>query len=186
MSLRALIAEDELLIALALRSQLESQGFEVVGTAATGQEAVRLCRARRPDVVLMDLRMPVMDGITATRRLMEECPHPVIVVTGNVELRQEAERAGAMEYAVKPVLTQQLPGLIQRAQERFARYLVVHEEEGNCDGALQAWSEVQAAVRRLAHREGLTEAEAFDRLQEAARRQGRRLQEAAEEVLAEP
>jgi len=183
MSLRVLIAEDELLIALSLQKQMESQGHHVVAIAGSGDDALRLCRARDPEMVFMDIRMPGMDGITATRRLMEECPHPTIIVTANAEGRAEAERAGAMEYAVKPLLSERIPLVIAKAQERYARYLLVRAEEGACPAALEAWPVVQEAIVRAVAGRGLSEEEAFACLRAAAKAGGRTLrQEAAQEL----
>ncbi len=180
MAVRALIAEDEILIAFALQSQLQTHGYEVVGVATSGTEAVLMCQMRQPDVVFMDIRMPGMDGITATRKLMETSPRPTIIVTGNVALRLEAERAGAMEYAVKPVLTHQLPRLIEAAQARFARYQAVLADEGTAEAALRAWPRVQAVVRQAVSRNGVSEEAAFAHLQDAARAHQRSLREEAE------
>ena len=186
MSARILIAEDEWLIALALRLQLERLGYEVVGIARTGAEAVRLCPLTRPDVVLMDVQMPDMDGVTATRELMGECPHAIAIVTGRSALREAAEEAGAMCFVVKPLLDSQIPGLIEEASQRFSRYCAVRDEAGNCRTGLEVWRLVRRALRRLAEVEGLSEATAFASLQHHAATRGQSLRDAVEEVLIRP
>jgi CheY-like chemotaxis protein len=102
---RVVIAEDEVVLAMTLRRQLEARGIDVVGLALNGQVALDLCRETQPDAVLMDLRMPVMDGFEATRRIMAECPTRVIVVTAMDApgTRSKAEAAGAARFLTKPV-----------------------------------------------------------------------------------
>lgn len=102
--LRALIAEDEMLLALALRAQLEARGFEVLGPARDGQEAVTLNREQRPDAILMDIRMPGMDGLEATRQIMAECPTCIVVLSALAERDAiaRAQEAGAKAYLTKP------------------------------------------------------------------------------------
>ncbi len=181
---RVLIAEDEWIVAVALRRQVEAQGYEVTGVVGTGAEVLRAHRDGQPDVVFMDVQMPVMDGLAATRELMVTSPHPVVIVTGNASLQEAAEDAGAMGYAVKPLRPHQIPSLIAEAQQRFARFVRVHEEEGTCEAALGAWPVVQQAARALMQAEGLPEEPAFARLQAVATEAKRTLREQALRVLA--
>jgi len=182
MPVRVLIVDDEWLIALAIKWQVEAQGYEVAGIVGTGAAALDACAADYPDVVFMDIQMPDMDGVTATRRLMESCPHPVIILTGYASYREAAEEAGAMEFVLKPVLTSQIPEIIETARQRFARFQIVHQDCPTCREAVAAWSAVQKAVRELVRREGLSEAEAFARLQQRAAERRVPLVMAAQEV----
>ncbi len=181
--LRVLIAEDEWIVAAALRRQVEGLGYQVVGTVGTGAKAVEVCGQEHPDVVLMDLQMPDMDGVTATRRLMENCPHPVVVVTGHGDLEEQAEEAGAMEFVLKPLLQSQIPGILARVQQRFSQYLQVHGESASCPEALECWHVVQQLLRRLQREEELSEEEAFARLRSLAAQAGRTLHAQAGEML---
>jgi response regulator NasT len=101
---RVLIAEDEVMLAFTLRTQLERSGFEVVGVARTGKEAVEFNRAERPDIILMDIRMPEMDGIEATRRIMAEQPTCIVILSALAEKEsvERASKAGAKGYLMKP------------------------------------------------------------------------------------
>ncbi len=120
---RVMIAEDERLVAFVLRRQLEAQGYQVIGIAANGLEAIELCRSGSPDVVLMDIQMPEMDGIVATEQIMREKPTCIVIVSadGTAERIAAAEKAGAMAYLVKPVSDQQLSETIGEALIRFSK-----------------------------------------------------------------
>jgi response regulator NasT len=120
--LRVLIAEDEWLVSFTLRHHLERCGYEVVGIAADGDEAVALCQAKRPDIVLMDIRMPLTNGIEATQRIMERAPTCVVMLTGDDQeaCLELAEEKGAMAYLVKPVISEQLLPTMSAALKRFA------------------------------------------------------------------
>ncbi len=179
MPLRVLVVEDEWLIAVAIQRQLEAAGYEVSGVVGTGSAALEACATDRPDVVFMDIQMPDMDGITATRTLMEKCPHPVVIVTGNASLQEAAARAGAMHYVVKPLLTAQLPGIIETARQRFAQFQVVHADYATCQEAIEAWTVIRQALQVA----GDSEAAAFTRLQTAAAARGVPLRTIAEELL---
>ena len=119
MGYRVLVVEDEWLLAVTLRGQLESLGHEVVGLASTGLEAIEQCRTRHPDIVLMDVQMPKMDGLEATRSIMRDFPTCVVIVTGNALLAAQAGAAGAAGYVVKPLQASQIDGVLAAACRRF-------------------------------------------------------------------
>jgi two-component system, response regulator PdtaR len=181
--IRVLVVDDEWVIALAIKWQVEAHGYEVSGIVGTGAAALEACAVDHPDVVFMDIQMPDMDGITATRKLMEFCPHPVVVVTGYAAYREAAEQAGAMEFILKPVLTSRIPEIIETALQRFARFQIVHRDYETCEEAIAAWVIIQKAVRRLMDRDGLSEADAFSRVQQLAA-EGRVLPVAAAQDIA--
>ncbi len=133
MAVRVVIAEDEWVTAEQLRLELVRLGYEVVGLARTGTEALDLCVQVRPDLILMDLKMPDMDGLEATRRIMTSCPRCVVVVTGHRELAEEAARVGAAGYLVKPVTVEALEGALWAAQERFRE--LTGDDQQTCGGS---------------------------------------------------
>ena len=120
--MRILIAEDETIIRLDLRSLLESHGFEVCAEARDGEEAVALAREHAPDLAIMDVKMPNLDGIDAARRILDERPIPIVMLTayGQDELVQRAAEAGVFGYLVKPFREQDLLPAIHTARARYA------------------------------------------------------------------
>jgi AmiR/NasT family two-component response regulator len=185
MPTRIVIAEDEPLVALALQAIVESQGYEVVGIAGTGREALTLARDKAPDVILMDIQMPEMDGVQATRSLMEQCPQCVVVISGNGQARmiESAEAAGAMDYVLKPVLPNQVKAVVDAARKRFDRFMGIRRATGDPAEALDTWVQVKRAADVLVEKSGLAEAEAYDQLEREAARTGDSLRTVAERVI---
>jgi len=184
--LRVLIVEDEILLTFTLRQQLEERGCEVIGTATNGRAAVEACCSVHPDLVLMDIRMPVMDGLEATRLIMEQCPTCVLVLTayGAPDTALRAEAAGAMGYLTKPVGGHQILESVGSAQARFAEFEAMRGEAGDVEAALATRELVEAAKRVLSARTGEA-GSSFQVLQEMAAHRGSSLRAAAEEILAE-
>jgi response regulator NasT len=116
-----LIAEDEFLITLTLKVQLEAMGHTVVGTSRDGEAAVALAKQLRPDLVLMDIGMPGMDGIAATAEIMAQAPVPIVMLTAHNDRQrvQQAMRAGAAAYLLKPISESQLKRAIGASVARF-------------------------------------------------------------------
>src|SRR3989475_10280386 len=121
-AMRVLVAEDETIIRLDLRDLLERAGFEVCAEARDGEEAVALARSERPDLAIMDVKMPRLDGIEAARRILEERPIPIVMLTayGHDELVSRAVEAGVFGYLVKPFREQDLLPAIRTAEARHA------------------------------------------------------------------
>jgi response regulator NasT len=183
--LRVLIVDDEAVLTFVLRQQLELRGCEVVGTAPNGKAAVETCRAVGPDVVLMDIRMPVMDGLEATRLIMEQSPTCVIMMTayGAADTAAQAEAAGAMGYLTKPLGVEQVLQAVAPARARFGEFEAIRAEAADLGEALATLRLVEAAKRVLAGREEEAEGD-FTALRELALRRGVSLRAAAEGLLA--
>jgi AmiR/NasT family two-component response regulator len=179
-----MIADDEFLIALQLRGQVESCGYEVIDTATTGTGAVELCRTHGPDVVFMDVQMPEMDGLEATRILMETCPTCVVVVTGKAQLDQVVEQAGAMGYAQKPLLAGAISELVTAARQRFSYFTAIRESATDGCEALATWRALRQAVRVLMKADGLSEGEAHRELHRRASASRDTLRAVADELVA--
>ena len=184
--MRALIAEDETIIRLDLRALLEGSGFEVCGEAKDGEEAVELARSLAPDLAIMDVKMPRLDGIEAARRILDERPIPIVMLTayGQEELVSRAVEAGVFGYLVKPFREQDLLPAIRTARARHEELAALREEAESLAEALAARKAIERAKGILMAREGLSEEEAFARLRKASQVSGRPLKLIAEAVLA--
>jgi AmiR/NasT family two-component response regulator len=183
---RVLIAEDETIIRLDLRGLLEGAGFDVCGEARDGDEAVRLARETEPDVALLDVRMPRLDGIEAARRILHERPIPIVMVTayGEQDLVARAVEAGVFGYLVKPFRETDLLPAIATARARHEELLAAREEADSLAEALAARKAIERAKGLLMEREGLSEQDAFARLRKASQISGRPLKVVAEALIA--
>jgi two-component system, response regulator PdtaR len=182
---RVLIAEDETIIRLDLRELLERAGFEVVAEARDGEEAVALARSERPDVAIMDVKMPKLDGIEAARRILDEAPLPIVMLTayGQHELVSRAVEAGVFGYLVKPFREADLLPAIHTARARHEELTALREEADTLAEALAARKAIERAKGLLMEKEGLSEQEAFARLRKASQVSGRPLRVIAEAVV---
>ena len=185
MTARVLIAEDETIIRLDLRELLERSGFEVCAEARDGEEAVALARSERPDVAIMDVKMPKLDGIEAARRILDERPIPIVMLTayGQQELVSRAVEAGVFGYLVKPFREQDLLPAIETARARHDELAALREEAESLAEALAARKAIERAKGLLMAKEGLSEQDAFARLRKASQVSGRPLRVVAEAVV---
>jgi two-component system, response regulator PdtaR len=183
---RVLIAEDETIIRLDLAQMLERAGFDVCAQARDGIEAVDLAASERPDLAVLDVKMPRLDGIEAARRILDERPIPVVMLTayGQEELVSRAIEAGVFGYLVKPFRETDLLPAIETARARHAELLAVREEAESLAEALAARKAIERAKGLLMKKEHLTEDEAFARLRKASQVSGRPLRVIAEAVVA--
>ena len=184
--MRVLVAEDETIIRLDLRTLLERAGFEVCAEARDGEEAVSLARSERPDVAVLDVKMPKLDGIEAARRILHERPIPIVMLTayGQDELVQRAAEAGVFGYLVKPFREQDLLPAIRTARARYEELTALREEAESLAEALAARKVIERAKGLLMDREGLSEQDAFARLRKASQLSGRPLKVVAEALVA--
>ncbi len=183
---RILVAEDETIIRLDLCALLEQAGFEVCGEARDGMEAVELARELEPDLAVMDVKMPRLDGIDAARRILEERPIPIVMVTayGQDEIVSRAVEAGVFGYLVKPFREQDLLPAIHTARARHDELQALRAEAESLTEALAARKAIERAKGLLMAKEGLREQEAFERLRRASQLSGRPLKVVAEALIA--
>jgi two-component system, response regulator PdtaR len=182
---RLLIAEDEAIIRLDLKEMLEEEGYVVVGEAADGEAAVRLARDNDPDLVIMDVKMPGMDGLTAAEQIVGERLSAVLILTAfsQRDLVQRAAEAGAMGYLVKPFQKSDLMPAIDIALARHAQLSAVRKESGDLAEQLETRKAVDKAKGRLMDGQGMTEAEAFRFIQKRAMDERRSMRDVAQELL---
>ncbi len=184
--LRVLIGEDDPVVAQGLRAQLEGLGYSVAGIAHDGRDAVAKAESLAPDLVFLDIKMPRLDGVEATRQIMAHHPVPIILVTAHPapELIQQDLPAGALGAPLQPVHRQDLPPAIALAVSRFVDLMALRKDVRSLKEALNLRQRVERAKGVLAQRMGLAEAEAHKRLQHLARRERCTLGEAADHVIA--
>jgi two-component system, response regulator PdtaR len=183
---RILIAEDETIIRLDLRVLLENAGFEVCAEAKDGIEAVELAASTDPELAILDVKMPRLDGIDAARRILEERPIPIVMLTayGKDELVSRAVEAGVFGYLVKPFREADLLPAIMTARARHEELATLREEAESLSEALAARKSIERAKGLLMTKEGLTEQEAFERLRRASQLAGRPLKVVADALIA--
>ena len=182
---RVLIAEDEALIRLDLREMLEEEGYEVVGEAADGEQAVALAAELIPDLVICDVKMPKMDGITAAAQIAGKRIAPVVILTAfsQRDLIERARDAGAMAYLVKPFQKRDLLPAIEMATSRFAEIRALESEVSNLRERLEARKLIERAKGVLMSEHRMSEPEAFRWIQRAAMDNRTSMRAVAELVL---
>jgi AmiR/NasT family two-component response regulator len=183
---RILIAEDETIIRLDLRKLLEEAGHEVCAEARDGAEAVELVEAHDPDLAILDVKMPRLDGIEAAKRILEERPIPIVMLTayGQEELVARAVEAGVFGYLVKPFRETDLLPAIATARARHEELTALREEADSLADALAARKAIERAKGILMEKDGLSEHEAFERLRRASQLSGKPLKVVAEALIA--
>jgi response regulator NasT len=183
---KVLICEDEGLTALRLKKALTGLGYEVVGEAKNGEEAVSLAARLKPDAILMDIRMPKLDGIGATEQIMASRPTAIVMITAysERELVEAALRAGASGYLVKPVSDEQIEPALAVALNKFAELRELSGELTDLKDALEARKVVERAKGILMRRYQMPEDEAYSRLQKISRDRRQTLKQTAAQVLA--
>jgi AmiR/NasT family two-component response regulator len=182
---RVVLAEDEALIRLDLAEMLSEEGYEVVGQAGDGERAVELVEELRPDLVVLDVKMPKVDGITAAARIAELRVAPVVILTAfsQRELVERAKEAGAMAYVVKPFGKADLVPAIEIARSRFAEVQQLEAEVADLTDRLETRKLVDRAKGVLQRRLGISEPDAFRWIQKTAMDLRRPMREVAEGVV---
>ncbi|MGH3587909.1 MAG: ANTAR domain-containing response regulator [Pseudonocardia sp.] len=168
--LRVLVVEDEALIRLDLTEMLTEEGYVIAGEAGDGEQAVALARELAPDLVIMDVKMPKMDGIEAAGAIVEEKIAPVVMLTAfsQRDLIEQARDAGAMAYLVKPFARHELVPAIELAVSRFAEKRALEDEVATLNERLETRKVVDRAKGLLMTRQNMTEPEAFRWIQRTA------------------
>jgi two-component system, response regulator PdtaR len=184
-SLRVVIAEDEALIRLDLKEMLQEESYEVVGEAGDGESAVKLAVSLRPDLVILDIKMPVLDGLSAAEQIAAERLAPVVILTAfsQRELVDRARDAGAMAYLVKPFTKADLVPAIEMAVSRFQELRRLESEVSGLQDRLEVRKLLDRAKGLLQAEHGLTEPEAFRWIQKTSMDRRISMREVAQAVL---
>jgi len=185
---RVVIAEDEALIRLDLAEMLAEEGYEVVGQAGDGERAVELAEEHRPDLVVLDVKMPRLDGITAAQRIAERRIAPVVILTAfsQRDLVDRARDAGAMAYLVKPFSKHDLVPAIEMAVSRFAEARLLEAEVADLNDRLETRKAVDRAKAILQKQLHLSEPDAFRWIQKTAMDLRLSMRQVAEGVVTHP
>ena len=183
--MRILVAEDETIIRLDLRDLLERAGFEVCAEARDGVEAVELAGSESPDLAVLDVKMPRVDGIEAARRILDARPIPIVIVSAFTErsLVLRAADAGVYGYLAKPFREEDLLPAIATARARFAQLSAVREQADSLAEALAARKAIERAKGLLMENQRLSEQDAFVRLRRASQTSGRPMRVIAEAII---
>ena len=182
---RVIIADDESIVRMDLREMLGNLGYLVIGDVGDGQSAVNLSRELKPDVILMDIKMPNMDGIEAAKILTEEQIAPVVLLTayGQKELVDQAKEAGVVGYLVKPFREADLLPAIEVALTRFNEFKAVRQEVEDLQNALETRKLVERAKGILMDSQGMDENEAFRKIQKMSMNTRKPMKEVAEAII---
>lgn len=182
---RVVVAEDEALIRMDLTEMLEEEGYEVVGAASDGETAVTMASELRPDLVILDVKMPRLDGIAAAERIAAERIAPVVLLTAfsQRELVERARDAGAMAYLVKPFGKADLFPAIEMAMSRHAELVALEAEVGDLHDRLQTRKLVERAKSVLQSEQGMTEPAAFRWIQTTSMNRRLTMRAVAEAIL---
>jgi len=184
---RVLIAEDEALIRLDLAEMLVEEGYDVVGEAADGETAVRLAEELKPDLVILDIKMPIMDGLAAAERIAGGRIAPVVILTAfsQRDLVERARAAGAMAYLVKPFQKSDLVPAIEIALSRYSEISSLESEVAGLADRLETRKSVERAKGALMTTYGMTEPQAFKWIQRTAMDHRMTMREVADRIVAE-
>jgi AmiR/NasT family two-component response regulator len=182
---RVIIADDESLVRTDLREALGELGYLVVGEAGDGLSAVNMSRELKPDVVVIDIKMPGLDGIEAAQILTQEKIAPVVLLTAysQKELIERAKEAGVVGYLVKPFRETDLAPAIELAIARFSEFRALEEEVGSLAEALETRKKVERAKGILMEKQGMTESEAFRKIQKMSMNTRKPMKEVADAII---
>jgi two-component system, response regulator PdtaR len=184
-AVRVVIAEDEAIVRLDLKEIMEEEGYEVVGETGRGDEAVDLVRQHRPDIAILDIKMPGVDGLTAAREISSERLSAVLILTAfsQRDLIEQARNAGALAYLVKPFQKSELLPAIEMALGRFAEMKALDEQVKSLEESLEVRKAVDRAKGILMDELGWKEHESFSWIQKTAMSERVRMVEVAERII---
>ena len=184
-SLKAVIAEDEQLTRTIIRARLEKLGHTVIAEAGDGAQAIEAARNHNPDVIIMDIKMPVMDGIEAARRILNETPCAILFLSSfnEQELVEQASETGALAYLMKPFRKEDLAPALEMAVRRYRQIASQSKEIDELKDTLETRKLIERAKGILMDRHRMSEEEAFKRIHFQARNQNKKMREIAQSII---
>ncbi|MFP3906069.1 MAG: ANTAR domain-containing response regulator [Acidimicrobiales bacterium] len=185
MPTRVVIAEDEAIIRLDLKETLEEEGYEVVGETGRGDEAVQMVKELEPELAILDIKMPGLDGLSAAREITGERRAAVLILTAfsQRDLIEQARDAGALAYLVKPFQRSQLIPAVELALGRFNDMRELHQTAANLEDQLETRKVVERAKGKLMDEQSMPEGDAFGFIQRTAMRERRSMKDIAQQVI---
>lgn len=186
MPTRVVIAEDEAIIRLDLKETLEEEGYEIVGETGRGDEAVELVKDHEPDIAILDIKMPGLDGLSAAREIAGERRAAVLILTAfsQRDLIEQARDAGALAYLVKPFQRSELIPAIEVAIGRFREMRALQDQTQSLEDQLETRKVVDRAKGKLMDERGLSESDAFSFIQKTAMQERMTMKAISERVIA--
>jgi AmiR/NasT family two-component response regulator len=183
--MRVIVVDDEAVIRMGLRAMLEDAGHRVIGTTISGRSAIVLAEIEKPDLILMDIKMPEMDGLEAARQIMLKHPTPIVMLTAysQRELVEQAKAASVFAYLVKPVKEEMLMPTLELAALRFKQWKALRKESQDLQASLVARDLVEQAKHVLMEREGLGEKQAFLKIRNQSRARRTTMEKTAQAIL---
>jgi response regulator NasT len=183
--MRILIADDEAIIRMGLRSILQEAGHEVVASVTNGAAALDFTVLHKPDLVILDIKMPDQDGLTTAHKIMQERPTPIIMLTAysQPDLVKQANAASVFAYLVKPVKEETLIATLELARKRFKEWEKIRKEASDLEASLAARDLVERAKVRLMKEQGISEKEAYIKIQKRARVKRMPMDRIAQEIM---
>ncbi len=168
-----------------IKGLVEECGFNVIATAVNGVEAVEMCKTKAPELIIMDVKMPLMDGIEAAGEINSSNPTPIVLLTADndEDTLKRAIAAGVMAYLVKPVRLEELAPAVELAISRFSEFKELRTEVDGLKGALESRKVIEKAKGLLMAREGLVEADAFKRIRKISMDKRKTMKEIAEALI---
>lgn len=184
-SLRAVIAEDEQLTRTIIRARLEKLGHTVVAEAGDGAQAIEAARLHKPDVIIMDIKMPIVDGIEAARTILNETPCAILFLSSfnEQELVEQVSETGALAYLMKPFRKEDLAPALEIAVRRFRQIISQKKEIEDLKETLETRKIIERAKGILMDRHHMSEEEAFKRIHFQARNQNKKMREIAQSII---
>jgi response regulator NasT len=184
-AVRVVIAEDEAIIRLDLKETLEEEGYEVVGETGRGDEAVQLVRQHKPDIAILDIKMPGIDGLQAAREITTERGAAVLILTAfsQRDLIEQARDAGALAYLVKPFQRSELIPAVEVALGRFQEMRALEDEVKGLEDQLETRRLVDRAKGLLMDKHAMTENDAFSFIQKTAMRERTTMKSVAQRII---